>query len=396
MPRASKANITQSKTAVNSHAAAGDPMQKLAGGAVAGQTGSWDDLGGPTPDNYKPDDDSAELEEPGKGLSRVHDVIRKHKGHQEGDQAMPKLAPGAVKGVAEDAEYDEDEEILEACDDEDEEDEDEDEDGSKKEDKKSKKSEDDDDEETYDEEFDVEDDVNALVENEDLSEEFKVKAKTIFEAALRSKVSQIQESMEAQYQEALLEEVEVIKEELTDRVDSYLEYVAEEWLYENQLSVTRGLKEELTQSFLSGLKALCEDHYVELPEEKYDVLENMVNKLDEMETKLNEQIEKNVYLNQQLSESVADQIFNSVSGGLAVTQKEKLASLAESVEFESEDQYRDKLVTLRESYFPVRSAAAYSQPETLSEGVDYDPSPYQQVSDSMSMYLQAASLLAKH
>ena len=394
MPRASKANIQQSKTAVNAHAGAPEPMPKLAGGAVAGQTGSWDDLGGPTPENYKPDDNSAELDDPGEGLKRVNDVIRKHKGHKDGDQTMPKLAPGAVKGVAEDAEYDEDEEIVEACDDED--DKDKDVKSSSKNSNEEEEEDEDGEEESYNEAFDVEDDVNALVENEDLSEEFKVKAKTIFEAALRSKVSQIQESMEAQYQEALLEEVQVIKEELTDRVDSYLEYVAEEWLYENQLSVTRGLKEELTQSFLSGLKALCEDHYVELPEEKYDVLENMVNKLDEMETKLNEQIEKNVYLNQQLSESVADQIFNSVSSGLAVTQKEKLASLAESVEFESEDQYRDKLVTLRESYFPTRSAAAYSQPETLSEGVDYDPSPYQQVSDSMSMYLQAASLLAKH
>lgn len=392
MPRASKTNITQSHTAVNAHAGKGDPMPHLAPGAVHGQTGTADDLGGLTVDDYKTDDDSAKIEDPGHGLKRVSDAISNRKGKQEGDQGMPHLKPGAVKEEAEDEE-DEDL-VLEASDEEDEdedgegeESESEDDEDEDKEPKKSKKE--------MAEDFDVDEDVEALVGGEDLSEEFKEKAKTIFEAALRSKVSEIQESLEEQYQEALLEEVQVIKEELTERVDSYLEYVAEEWLYENKLSVTRGIKEELTQSFLSGLKALCEDHYVELPEEKYDVLENMVNKLDEMETKLNEQIEKNVYLNQRLSESVADRIFDTVADGLAVTQKEKLASLAESVEFESEDQYRDKLETLRESYFPVRNYAPYSHPETLSEGVDYDPTPYT-VEGPMAHYLQAASLLAKH
>lgn len=388
MPRASKANITQSHTAVNARAAKGDPMPKLAAGAVDGQTGNADDLGGPTPDDYKTDDDSAKLDDPGHGLKRVKDAIRA-KQNSDGDQAMPHLAKGAVK---EEAEEDDEDLVLEASDEEDDEEEGADaesdeEDADEDEPKEGKKK--------MKEDYDVEEDVNALVANEDLSEEFKEKAKTIFEAALRSKVSEIQESLEEQYQAALLEEVQVIKEELTDRVDSYLEYVAEEWLYENQLAVTRGIKEELTQSFLSGLKSLCEDHYVELPEEKYDVLENMVNKLDEMETKLNEQIEKNVYLNQRLSESVADRIFDTVADGLAVTQKEKLASLAESVEFESEDQYRDKLETLRESYFPVRNYAPYSHPETLSEGVDYDPRP-EMVTGSMAHYLQAASLLAKH
>lgn len=402
MPRASKANIAQSHTAVNAHASKGDPMPHLKSGAVDGQTGSWDDLGGPTPEDYKTDDDSAKLDDPGHGLKRVSDAIRNRKGKQEGDQGIPHLKAGAVKeDTDEDAEVIEDEDedlVLEASVKEDE-DEDEDEEGEESEDdededekeekpeKKSKKE--------VAEEFDIEEDVNALVSGEDLSEEFKEKAKTIFEAALRSKVSEIQESLEEQYQEALLEEVQVIKEELTNRVDSYLEYVAEEWLYENKLSVTRGIKEELTQSFLSGLKALCEDHYVELPEEKYDVLENMVSKLDEMETKLNEQIEKNVYLNQRLSESAADRIFDAVADGLAVTQKEKLASLAESVEFESEDQYRDKMETLRDSYFPVRNYAPISHPETLSEGVDYDSTPYT-VEGPMAHYLQAASLLAKH
>lgn len=391
MPRASKANITQSHTAVNAHASKGDPMQHLAPGAVDGQTGNWDELGGPTPEDNSPTDDSNKLDDPGHGLKRVKDAIRSRKGHQEGDQSTPHLAKGAVK---EEAEVDEDEEdlVLEASDEDDE-----DEEGDESESESESGDEDDEDapkqgKKKMKEEYDVEEDVNALVANEDLSEEFKEKAKTIFEAALRSKVSEIQESLEEQYQEALLEEVQVIKEELTSRVDSYLEYVAEEWLYENQLAVTRGIKEELTQSFLAGLKSLCEDHYVELPEEKYDVLENMVNKLDEMETKLNEQIEKNVYLNQRLSESVADRIFDTVADGLAVTQKEKLASLAESVEFESESEYRENLETLKEAYFPSRVVAPTATPETLSEGVDIAPEYH---SDSMNAYLRTLSAVAK-
>lgn len=405
MPRASKANITQSKTAVNAHASAGMPMQHLKPGAVDGQTGNWDDLGGPTVDNYKSDDDSAKLDDPGHGLKRVSDAIRNRKGGKSGDQSMSHLKNKPVKESSEyeeDEEYEEGEEeiVIESSHEEEEtEDEEKDEHKTSKKGKKEKKDKDEDedeDETPVKEHFDVEEDVNALVENEDLSEEFKEKARTIFEAALRSKVYEIQENLEEQYNQALLEEVQVIKEELTERVDSYLEYVADEWLQENQLAVSRGIKEELTQSFLEGLKNLCEEHYVELPEEKYDVLENMVNKLDEMETKLNEQIEKNVYLTQRLSESAADRIFDFVADGLAVTQKEKLASLAESVEFESEDQYREKLETLRESYFPTRSRVSYSQPETITEDLDYGSEPIveQYAHAPMSRYLEAASLLA--
>ena len=202
------------------------------------------------------------------------------------------------------------------------------------------------------EEFSIEEDVNALLEGEELSEEFQEKARIIFEAALRSKVSEIKEAIEEQYAQALAEEVEEIKEALAERVDSYLEYVADEWMQENALVVEKGLKTEMTESFLSGMKDLFEAHYVSIPEDKYDVLESMVEKLDDMETKLNEQIEKNISLNKRLAESVADGIFEQVSEGLALTQKDKLASLAESVEFESEEEYREKLETLKESYFP--------------------------------------------
>ena len=152
-------------------------------------------------------------------------------------------------------------------------------------------------EEVVEEEYDIDEDVNALLEGEELSEEFQEKAKVIFEAAIRSKVAQIKEALEEQYAQALLEEVEEIKEALASRVDSYLEYVADEWFTENTLAIESGLKEELTQSFMSGMKELFEAHYVSIPEEKYNVLESMVEKLDEMEEKLNEQIEKNVSLN---------------------------------------------------------------------------------------------------
>jgi hypothetical protein len=165
-------------------------------------------------------------------------------------------------------------------------------------------------------------------------------------------------------------------------------------MHENQLVITRGIKEELTESFLVNLKGLFEQHYVSMPDEKYDVLENMVNKLDEMEDKLNEQIEKNIQLSKRLCEAVADGIFDNVADGLATTQKEKLASLAESVEFESEESYREKLETLKESYFPVNYVSSIAQPEVLTEDTEVVVS--ESYSNSMNHYLRAASMLAKN
>lgn len=383
----------QSKTAVNANAKAADAMPSLSG-ATPGQTGGWEDLGGPDPSNYRSTDDSAKLKTPGASLKQVSDVVNKG-----AKAAMP------MAGVKEDADYDEDEELLEAAKKEEEESEEEDseeedseeEESGKGKKKSSKKMEDDgddddDDEEDLDEGFDIEEDVNALLAGEELSEEFQEKARTIFEAALRSKVSDIKEALEEQYAVALAEEVEEIKSELSERVDSYLEYVSEEWFTENQLVIQGGLKEELTESFMTGLKGLFEEHYVTIPEDKYDVLESMVEKLDEMETKLNEQIEKNVSLNKRLAESVADGILDQVSEGLADTQKDKLASLAESVEFESEDNYREKLETLRESYFPSRGVSPSAKSDTLSEGVSGAP---ESVSGSMAAYLRTLSAFSK-
>ena len=373
----------QSKTAVNANAKAADAMPSLSG-STPGQTAGWEDLGGPTPENYRSDDDSAKLKTPGGTLKQVKDVVNKG-----AKPAMP--MPGGVK-----EDYEEDEELVEETGDEDEEEEvvaeakheEEKEEG----DKKKEEEDEEEDEEEMEESFDIEEDVNALLSGEELSEEFQEKARTIFEAALRSKVSEIKETIEEQYAVALAEEVEEIKSQLAERVDAYLEYVADEWMQENALVIENGLKTEMTESFLSGMKELFEAHYVSIPEDKYDVLESMVEKLDDMETKLNEQIEKNVSLNKRLSESVAEGIFEKVAEGLAATQKDKLASLAESVEFESEDQYREKLEMLKESYFSAQKTPK-AKSESLSEQVDNAP---ESISGTMAAYLQTLKAVAKN
>ena len=349
----------QSKTAANANAKPGDPMPSLSG-TTPGQTGSYEDLGGPTPENYKTDDDSAKLKTPGSTLKQVKDVVNA--------KAKPAMAAAGVK--EEEVEIEEpvieeettDEVVAE--------------------------------EETTEEvvaEYDIEEDVNALLGGEELSEEFKEKAKTIFEAAINAKVAGIKEELEAQYAEKLAEEIEAAKESLAERVDSYLEYVADEWMSENQLAVEAGLKADMTESFLTGMKSLFEEHYVTIPEDKYDVLESMVEKLDDMETKLNEQIEKNISLNKRLSESVADGILDEVSEGLAQTQKEKLAALSEGVEFESEEEYREKLETLKESYFSSKVPTT-AKSETLSEGVDTAPVTH---SGAMAHYLRTMGNISK-
>jgi len=348
-------DVTQSKTAVNANAAAGDmalPKEgsNASGVSTPGNTPPFEDLGGPTPENYKVDDDSAKLKTPGGSLKQVKDVV--NKGAKPGDQAMP-----TAKKFKEEEEIQGDV-VAE-------------------------------DEVTTDEvveEINIEDDVNALLGGEELTEEFKAKAKTIFEAAINSKISEIRATLEEEYSEKLAEEVAEEKEALTERVDSYLEYVSDEWMEENQLAIEHGLKTELTESFLTGMRSLFEENYVSIPDDKYDVLESMVEKLDDMESKLNEQIEKNIHLNGRLAESVADGILESVSGGLAATQKEKLASLAESVEFESEATYRDKLETLKESYFTSTSTARKT--ETLTEGEAAAPETH---SGSMASYLKTLS-----
>ena len=355
---------------VTKNAKPAEPM--VSGGAP------YEDLGGPTPTNSKPDDDSNKLKIP--ELASVKDVVNaKAKPAEpmpvmsskelEGEEISEDEAPATDEVVAEE-ETTTDEVVAE--------------------------------EETTEEEVvaeeedyavDVEQDVQALFEGEELSEEFQSKARTIFEAAIKEKVSEIKENLQTAYEQALVEEVASVRDELTERVDAYLEYVADEWIQENQLQVESGLKTEMTESFLEGMKSLFEEHYVSVPEDKYDVLESMVDKLDEMESKLNEQIERNVALNQRLAESNSDVILADVSEGLALSQKEKLASLASNVEFESETDYREKLVKLKESYFPSKTSAPSAHSETISEGTQVD-SP-RQVSSAMEAYMQTLGRVAK-
>jgi hypothetical protein len=329
-------------------------MPKLTTG---GTSVGYEDLGGPSPENYSPTNDSAKIKEP--KIKTVKDVVNK------GAKPADPMPQGLKSG--DEVELEDSQEIVAETE---------------------ATTEDTVEEETV--EIDIEADVNALLGGEELSEEFREKAKTVFEAALQSKVNQLAEDMQVKFDEKLVEEIESTKSELAERVDAYLEYVSEEWFVENELAIEHGLKTELTESFLTGMKSLFEEHYVQIPDDKYDVLESMVEKLDDMETKLNEQIEKNVSLNGRLGESVASGILDQVSDGLAATQKEKLASLSESVEFESEGQYRGKLETLKESYFPGNTPKATG--ETISETVDVSQGD---VSGSMASYLKTLHAVAK-
>jgi hypothetical protein len=201
-------------------------------------------------------------------------------------------------------------------------------------------------------EIDVKEDVAALIAGEDdLTEEFKSKAATIFEAAIKSKVKDIAESMEADYQTKLEQESAKAKDELTEKVDSYLSYVVEEWMKENEIALERGIKGEIAEDFISGLKKLFEDHYIDVPDEKYNVLEDQAGKIEKLEKELNEQIAKNVELNKEVGTKEKEEIKSKVSEDLADTAKEKFAKLAEEIEYSNAEDYKKKLETVKESYF---------------------------------------------
>ena len=363
---------------VTKGAASAEAMPKLTTG---GTPATWEDLGGPTPENSKPDDDSNKLKTPGATLAQVKDVVnaKAAKADSAPKEAVSDELEDGQEVVAEDEvatdevvaeeEVTTDEVVAE---------------------EESTEEEVIEEEETYD----VEADVQALLEGEELSEDFQNKARTIFETAIKTKVVEIKEELNESYAAALVEELDTIKTGLTERVDSYLEYVADEWLQENALQVEAGLKTEMTESFMEGMKSLFEEHYVTIPEEKYDVLNSMVEKLDEMENKLNEQIDKNVSLNKRLAESTADVIFAEVTEGLAISSRDKLQSLAEKIEFESEADYREKLGTLRESYFPANPGTQKKEhSENLSEGVA--PAPESGVTKTMEAYMASLGRISK-
>ena len=347
---AEEKTLHEMENQVTKGAKSADPMPKAPN--YVPDAGAVEDLGGPTPQNSKSTDNSNKLKTPSAKFAQTGDP--QTKGTAGTVQQDGPLGPvgmkssGYGKGANEEVETEEKVEDV-----------------------------------IQEEEIDLSQDVQALLEGEELSTEFKEKATTVFEAVVKSRIAEAKEAMSSQYDKTLIEEVDSIKKELTERIDSYLEYVCNEWFTENSLQLESGIRGELSESFMTGLKNLFEEHYVNIPDEKYDVLEAMVEKLDDMETKLNEQIESNVSLTKRLATSVSDNILDEVCEGLALSQKEKIANLAEGVEFESEVQYREKLSTLRETYF------APKKPEASSQEVISEDAPVEEHSPAMESYIQA-------
>jgi len=232
---------------------------------------------------------------------------------------------------------------------------------------------------------DVSEDVSALTEGEELTEDFKSKAATIFEAAVKSKLRSEVSRIESEKVKEVAEQVDTVKAELTEKVDAYMNYVVEEWMKENEIAIERGLKGEISEDFISGLKALFEEHYIDVPDEKYDILEAQSGKIDELESKINEQIEKTAALKKQNDQLIRESVFAEVSKDLADTEVEKFKSLAEEVEFSGEESFTEKLNQLKESYFPKTTAIAESV-DSESEGSEsYD------TTGAMAAYMTAIS-----
>ena len=236
--------------------------------------------------------------------------------------------------------------------------------------------------------LDVKEDVDALMSGEDLSEDFKTKAGTVFEAAIKSKLRSEIDRIHEEVKSEKETEMETFKEELTEKVDTYLNYVVEEWTKENELAIERGLKGEIAEDFISGLKQLFEDHYIDVPDEKYDVLEAQSEKIAELEDKLNESIQKNVEMTENNSLLVREQVISEVSDDLAQTEIEKFKGLVEDVDFTDEESFREKLSTLKESYFPkVKPAEGVRAIDDEDGGTAQDID----TTDTMHKYMSAIS-----
>ena len=242
--------------------------------------------------------------------------------------------------------------------------------------------------ESYEDTIDVSADVEALTKDEDLSEDFKAKASTIFEAALKSKISEMKIRMNASYEEKLKEETEDQKAKLTEKVDSYLNYVVEEWMKENSIAIERGIKGEIAEDFISGLKKLFEDHYIDVPDEKYNVLEDQASKIEELEKKLNEEIGKNVEQSKEVGELKRQDILDEASKDLADTAKEKFNKLAEEVEYSNEKDFTTKVATIKESYFGTKVKTSGNE---IDEVVAGDSSQPEDLSNAMAAYTAAIS-----
>lgn len=281
-----------------------EPMQKAETQVV--------DLGGPTPQNSKPDDDSNKIDA-AKAVSKM---------------PVPTTKPSAASGdtgkvPAMKEEEQKDEEVIAE------------------------------EEQTEEQKLDLSEDINALfADDSTISEEFKSKVATIFEARVTDRVAQIEEQIEAKYAAQLEEAVEAMNADLTTKVDDYLNYVVEQWMSENQLAIESGLRAELTEEFIAGLRNLFAEHYIDVPAEKVDLVDELASKVEELEGKLNEEIERGISYAKALVESRKNELTREVCEGLTATQSEKIKSLAESVEFSTEDEYKSKIETIRENYFP--------------------------------------------
>ena len=238
--------------------------------------------------------------------------------------------------------------------------------------------------------LDMKEDVKALTEGEDLSEEFKAKAATIFESAVKAKLVEEIEKLEGEYETKVAERVEETKSEIVEKVDAYLNYVVEEWMKENELAIEKGLRAEITEDFIGGLKTLFESHYINVPSEKYDVIESQAAEIEKLKEENNKTIEKNVELNQKVGEFTREGIINDVSSDLAETETEKLKGLAEGIEYKDADSFRKSIETLKDSYFPKAEASD----KQSNEVADNDASP--NLSESMAAYTAAISKTKKN
>jgi len=299
-----------------------ESMEKMPGAEVV-------DLGGPTPENAKPDDDSHKIDA-GKSAKKA---------------TPPATKPSAASAKMEETEQEEEEVIAEE-----------------------------------EEQIDLSSDIEALfADDKTISEEFKSKATTIFEARVHDRISQIQEQMEEKYATQLEEAVESIRSDLTEKVDDYLNYVVEQWMKDNEIAIESGLRSELTEEFIVGLRNLFAEHYISVPEEKVDLVDELATKVEELEGKLDEEIERGMSFAKALVESRKSELTREVCEGLTTTQVEKIKTLAESVEFSTEEEYKEKLETIRENYFP--SGVKKADEEQLHEQVEEAEEKKESISD---------------
>ena len=241
--------------------------------------------------------------------------------------------------------------------------------------------------------MDMKEDVAALTDGEDLSEEFKAKAATIFEASVKAKLVEEIEKLEGEYETKVNEKVSEVKEEIVDKVDAYLNYVVEEWMKENELAIEKGLRNEITEDFIGGLKSLFESHYINVPQEKYDVIESQAAEIEKLKEEVNQSMEKNIKLNQKIAESTREEIINDVSSDLAATEADKLKGLAESIEYKDAESFRKSVETLKNSYYPKAKASDTESNEVAEQNAG---SPSVNLTESMAAYTAAISKSKKN